>query len=41
MSQQDVKATLLLAGMVLVLATLLTCIYWIPLFSTVTLGFQF
>jgi hypothetical protein len=28
MSQRDVKATLLLAGMALVLSTLLTCIYW-------------
>jgi hypothetical protein len=28
MSQQDVKASLLLAGMALVLGTSLTCIYW-------------
>jgi hypothetical protein len=28
MSLRDVKATLLLAGMVLVLSTLLTFIYW-------------
>jgi hypothetical protein len=29
MSQRDVKASLLLAGMALVLSTLLNCIYWI------------
>jgi hypothetical protein len=28
MSQRDVKASLLLAVMALVLATLLTCIFW-------------
>jgi hypothetical protein len=31
MSQRDVKASLLLAGMALVLGTLLTAIYWMIL----------